>query len=117
QLNHELNQINQQLRDRLLFLNYHLYENMHRELAAIRRSLASLPQELGRQKEAEGESQGFRDREAMERRVASAIGSAELVDRFLSNLSPALLLVARKVPTPLTKVGGFSGNACGIPLR
>ncbi|GFP37605.1 hypothetical protein HKBW3S44_01281 [Candidatus Hakubella thermalkaliphila] len=117
QLNHELNQINQQLRDRLLFLNYHLYENMHRELAAIRRSLASLSQELGCQKESEGESQGFRDREAMERRVASAIGSAELVDRFLSNLSPALLLVARKVTTPLTKVGGFSGNACGIPLR
>ncbi|GFP21787.1 hypothetical protein HKBW3S06_01014, partial [Candidatus Hakubella thermalkaliphila] len=56
-------------------------------------------------------------REAMERRVASAIGSTELVDRFLSNLSPALLLVACKVTTPLTKVGGFSGNACGIPLR
>lgn len=97
QLNHELNQINQQLRDRLLFLNYHLYENMHRELAAIKRSLVSLSQDLGRQIESEGEGQGFRDREAMERRVASAIGSTELVDRFLSNLSPALLLVARKV--------------------
>ncbi|GFP31344.1 glycosyltransferase, partial [Candidatus Hakubella thermalkaliphila] len=35
QLNHELNQINQQLRDRLLFLNYHLYENMQKPSPSI----------------------------------------------------------------------------------
>lgn len=97
QLNHEINQVNQQLRDRLLFLNYHLYESMHKELAGIKRSLASLPQDLRRQKESEGEGQRFRDRGTMERRLASAIGSTEVVDRFLSNLSPALLLVARKI--------------------